>query len=85
MSEQHPDLLASVTALGLNRLTGEPLRLRAEARELEAVVGRLALQNYRVFIASHDVVKALRNTSKVGVAVVHTCRWDKFLAQGRTA
>lgn len=56
--------LVSVSALGLPTLNAEPNRLRAEAQELESKISTLALQNYRVFIANHDCVRALRTQSK---------------------
>jgi len=36
-----------------------------QAVDLEVSVGRLALQNYRVFIANHDCVRAVRSQSRV--------------------
>jgi len=56
--------LASISVLGLDRLNAEPQRLRNEAASVSQAVGRLALQNYRVFIANHDCVRALRTQSK---------------------
>jgi hypothetical protein len=53
--------LLHVSNLGLDRLATEPERLRAEAAQIEASVGRLALANYRVFIANHDCVRVFRS------------------------
>jgi hypothetical protein len=48
----------------LDALAGEPARLRAEATALDGASSRLALANYRVFIANANVVRALRGQSK---------------------
>ena len=56
--------MASISAMGLDRLNAEPNRLREEAKAIEADVARLSLENYRIFIENHDCVRALRVQSK---------------------
>ena len=58
------DSLSSLSSdVGLDLLVNEPRRLQAQARVLEIAVGKLSLSNYRVFIANHDCVRALRSQS----------------------
>ena len=49
--------------VGLDLLVHEPRRLKQQAAVLDDAVGRLSLSNYRVFIANHDCVRALRSQS----------------------
>ena len=49
--------------VGLDLLVNEPRRLKAQAQVLDEAVGMLSLSNYRVFIANHDCVRAVRSQS----------------------
>ena len=63
-------------AVSLSSLQSEPERLQAESARLESTISKLALQNYRVFIANNDCVRALRSESKNFVRLASEIKSD---------